>query len=271
MSYKTILVNVDVEGSTVPVVKAAIELAQRFGAKLIGFCAASVSTPATGPEGAALAAEMWQQARDDERRFKDLRREFEAQVGGVVEAEWRDAAENPTFALTRLSRMADLIVTEASHGAATRDSARRSDPGSLVLQTGRPLFVVGTEQYPLGRKILVAWKDTREARRAIRDAIPFLQRAAEVTVATIAPSVDQQVRDGVADVLAFLIRHEIYARSAHIESSRERDCLIELTNTYDADLVVSGAFGHSRVREWVFGGMTRSLLDETRIHRFMSH
>lgn len=120
MSYKTILVNVDVEGSTVPVVKAAIELAQRFGAKLIGFCAASVSTPATGPEGAALAAEMWQQARDDERRFKDLRREFEAQVGGVVEAEWRDAAENPTFALTRLSRMADLIVTEASHGAATR-------------------------------------------------------------------------------------------------------------------------------------------------------
>ncbi len=165
MSYKSILVNLDIDGPIKPVVKASAELARRSGARLIGFCAADAYLPVTGPEGATLAADVWQQMReDDERRFKELRKEFEALVAGTVETEWRDALERPTYALVQASRMADLVVTQAVDGAATRDTPRRSDPGSAILQTGRPVLVVGTDtEHRLGRKILVAWKDTREA------------------------------------------------------------------------------------------------------------
>ncbi|HTO33094.1 MAG TPA: universal stress protein [Pararhizobium sp.] len=272
MSYKSILVNLDIDGPIAPVMKAASELAQRWNTKLIGFCAADVYLPITGPEGATLAGEVWQQMRDDdERRFKELRKEFEALVAGAVSTEWRDAQERPTYALVQASRNADLVVMHASDGAATKDTARRSDPGSVVLQTGRPLVVVGTDTaHRVGRKIVVAWKDTKEARRAVFDAVPLLQAADDVVVATVASTIDQWARESIVDVVAFLARHGVAARSETIESYRESDGLIELIDRHDADLVVSGAYGHSRLREWAFGGMTRSLLDEIRLHRFMS-
>ncbi|ANH08370.1 universal stress protein [Shinella sp. HZN7] len=272
MSYKSILVNLDVDGPIGPVVKAARALAQRWNARLIGFCAADVYLPVTGPEGATLAAEVWQQMRDDdERRFKELRKEFETLVAGAVETEWREALERPTYALVQASRAADLVVMQAADGAATRDTARRSDPGSVVLQAGRPLLIVGTEaEHRLGRKIVVAWKDTKEARRAVLDAVPLLQAADDVIVVTVAPTIDQWARESMADVTAFLARHGVAARNESMESYHESDSLIALVDRYDADLVVSGAFGHSRLREWAFGGMTRSLLDEVRLNRFMS-
>ncbi|CAK7260435.1 MULTISPECIES: universal stress protein [unclassified Shinella] len=272
MSYKSILVNLDADRSNVVVVKAASALAQRWNARLIGFCAADAYLPVTGPEGATLAGEVWQQMRDDdERRFKDRRKEFEALVAGAAETEWRDAMERPTYALVQASRAADLVVMQAADGAATRDTARRSDPGSAVLQTGRPLLIVGTgTEHRIGRKIVVAWKDTKEARRAVFDAIPLLQAADDVIVVTVASTIDQCARASIADITAFLARHGVAARNETVESYRESDSLIALVDRYDADLVVSGAFGHSRLREWAFGGMTRSLLDETRLNRFMS-
>ncbi|WP_242218562.1 universal stress protein [Shinella zoogloeoides] len=273
MSYKSILVNLDVEGPIVPVVKAASELAQRWNARLTGFCATDAYLPVTGPEGAELAAEVWRQMRDDdERRFKDLRKEFEALVAGVVATDWRVAQERPTYALAQAARIADIVVTGAADGAATKDTARRVDPGSAVLQLGRPLLVVGNDMaHRVGRKIVVAWKDTREARRAVADAMPLLQAADDVVVATVAPAIDQWARESLGDVVSFLAAHGVTARSETVESGRETDSLIELIDRHDADLVVSGAYGHSRLREWAFGGMTRSLLDEIRISRFMSN
>ena len=272
MSYKSILVNLDIDGPIGPVVKAATALARRSDAKLIGFCAADAYLPVTGPEGAAMAAEVMQQMRDDdERRFGELRGQFENLVAGAVETEWRDASEGPTYALVLASRAADLIVTQARRGASTGDRARAADPGSVVLQAGRPLLVVGADAgQPPGRKVVVAWKDTREARRAVMDAVPLLQAAEEVAVVTVAPTIDQWTRDGIADVAAFLARHGVTARSEAIESSLESDSLIDFINARGADLVVSGAYGHSRLREWAFGGVTRSLLDQTRLNRFLS-
>lgn len=272
MSYKSILVNLDVDGPAAPVVKAAIGLAQRFEARLIGFCAADAYLPVTGPEGAALAAEVMEQMRDDdERRFKELREDFETLAAGTVATEWRAVPEGPTYALVQASRAADLIVTQARRGAATGDRARAADPGSVVLQSGRPVLAIGAgvEQAP-GRKVVVAWKDTREARRAVADAVPLLRAADTVSIVTVAPSIDPWAREGVADVAAFLARHGITAHSEAIESARESESLLDFIAAQDADLVVSGAYGHSRLREWAFGGVTRSLLDETRLNRFLS-
>lgn len=272
MSYKSILVNLDIDGPVVPIVKAATDLAKRSEARLIGFCAADAPLPITGPGAEALAVEAWQQMRADiEQRFKELHEQFVTLVAGTVETEWCDVLENPTQALARLSRTADLVVAGARQGAATGDLYRTSDPGSVVLQAGRPLLVVAAGADKVSaRKIAVAWKETREARRAVADAVPLLSQADQVTVVTVAAEIDGWIREGVADVVAFLARHGIKAGSEIIESPDDSGKLLEFFGSSRADLVVSGAYGHSRLREWAFGGVTRSLLDQTGLSRFMS-
>lgn len=272
MGYKSILVNLDIDGPAVPVVKASAGLAERLGARLIGFCAADAPIPLAGPESSGMAAEAWMQMREDiQSRFKALRGKFETLVAGAVETGWRDALDNPTRALACEARAADLIVMGAAEGAATGDAYRRADPGTIALQAGRPLLVVarGAEQVPL-KNVVVAWKDAREARRAVADAIPLLKSADRVTVVTVAAEVDQWVRTSLAEVVAFLGTHGVKAHPELIESSDEHLALLGSLGSGGADLAVSGAYGHSRLREWAFGGVTRSLLDETGLNRFMS-
>lgn len=120
------------------------------------------------------------------------------------------------------------------------------------------------------KDVVIAWKDTREARRAVADAVPLLRLALNVTVVTVADERGQWVDQSVADVVGFLARHGVEARSKVLENSDDSGRLVEFIVANHADLVVSGAYGHSRLREWAFGGMTRSLLDETGLNRLMS-
>jgi nucleotide-binding universal stress UspA family protein len=273
MSYKSILLNVDIDGPIGPITRIAIDLAKRCEARLIGFCAADAPLPVTmAPEGAAIAAEVWQQLKDDiQKRFKDLHAEFDSLVAGSVATEWRNTLDNPDHALVTTARIADLIITGASEGASTGDSYRTVDPGSLVLRAGRPLLIAsgGTEHAPTGR-IVVAWKDTREARRAVADAVPLMAMANEVIVVMVASEPDDRISAGIEDVATFLATHGITARTEVLKADDESNRLIDFLSSANADLIVSGAYGHSRIREWVFGGVTRSLLDDVRICRFMS-
>lgn len=272
MSYKSILVNLDIDGPVVPVVKAATDLAVRMEARLIGFCSADAPMPMATPESGALAAEAWMQMRENiETRFRELRGKFGDLVAGTVKTEWREALDNPSHALARESRAADLIVMGASEGAATGDAYRRADPGSVALQAGRPLLVVARNAEQVHAKdIVVAWKDTREARRAVADALPLLRAASSVTVVTVMAAKEPWSEQGIADVAAFLACHGVKAGSEILESPDESGRLVEFITASRADLVVYGAYGHSRLREWAFGGVTRSLLDETGLNRFMS-
>ena len=159
MSYRSILVNLDIDGPVVPVVKAAADLAGRFQAKLIGLCAADAPIVVAGPAGAGLAAEAWMQMRDDiKSRFKDVHDKFGKLIAGKAVTEWRETLDNPTRAVAEAARAADLIVLGAVEGAATGDAYRQADPGSIALQAGRPLLVVArdTEQVR-ARNIAVAW------------------------------------------------------------------------------------------------------------------
>jgi nucleotide-binding universal stress UspA family protein len=273
MSYRSILVNLDIDGPIAPITKLAIDLAKRFEARLIGFSAADAALPAVmAPEGGVIAVEVWQQMKDDIRkRFKDLHAEFDGVVADSVKTEWRDALDIPNRALPTAARLADLIVTGASKGASTGDTYRVADPGSVVLQAGRPVLVAASgSEHVLAKKVVIAWKDTREARRAVVDAVPLLKAAGEVAVVTVDSEAADWIKAGVADVAAFLASHDIKARSEVIKAKDDVDSLTEFVTSTHADLVVSGAYGHSRVREWVFGGVTRSLLDEIGLNRFMS-
>lgn len=273
MGYKTILVNLDIDGPVAPLTAAAIDLAARFNARLIGFCAADAPLLVTGMEGGEMAAEAWQMMRKDiALHFEALRAAFEKAVGRKVHAQWRDSLESPSQGLARVARSADLIVMNASEGAATGDAFRACNPGSVVLQAGRPLLIAakGADRVQ-AKKVTVAWKDTREARRAVADAVPLLMTAEEVDVVAVAGETDSWLRESLSDVGSFLAGHGIKARTHAIEDAHDSEALLSFLRESRTDVVVSGAYGHSRLREWVFGGVTRSLIDQTDLNRFLSN
>jgi nucleotide-binding universal stress UspA family protein len=116
----------------------------------------------------------------------------------------------------------------------------------------------------------VGWKDTREARRAVWDALPFLKRASQVVVI----SVDDG--DGAADpqdIVGLLQVHDVYATSVRKDAcgSAASEALVDAASEQAADLLVAGAYGHGRLREWAFGGVTRDLLAYAPICCLMSH
>ena len=272
MSYKSIIVNLDIDGPVVPILKLAIDLAMHFEARLIGFSAAEAHLPFGGPEGGAIAAEVWQQEKDDiEHRLLKLHAEFDKLTAGAVKAEWRQMVGDPTRSLAVTARLADLIVIAARSGAATGDAYRTVDPGSLVIQSGRPILIAADADAPMAAKhAVIAWKDTREARRAVADAVPLLLSAEEVSVVTVDREPNEATRKAIADVGAFLLHHGIKARTEVISAKDESRSLREFFGACRADIVVSGAYGHSRLREWAFGGVTRSLLDQVGLNRFMA-
>ena len=122
--------------------------------------------------------------------------------------------------------------------------------------------------------VVIGWKDTREARRAVQDALPFLHEAKRVTIMEICEKDEMDgARHHVADVVRYLAQHRIKAESrieiqAHGSGA---DQIIGLAEDEGADLLVTGAYGHSRLNEWVFGGMTRELLTSSPICCLMSH
>jgi nucleotide-binding universal stress UspA family protein len=123
--------------------------------------------------------------------------------------------------------------------------------------------------------VVVGWKDTREARRAIQDALPLLRRAARVLVVELSETTEEKgaAQEAVAEVVRYLDRHRVKA-DALVQVSEGGSGvkqLIELALQEGADLIVAGAYGHSRLGEWLFGGMTRGLLAESPICCLFSH
>src|SRR4029078_9184937 len=134
--------------------------------RLVGVPAANVPPPAIGPDGMAFDAGLKQQEwQAIENRQRILRKLFESIAGTLADIEWRAAVDSPTRFVLDHARMADLIVADAVEGPHVANAYRSIDPGSLVLNAGRPVLLVqsGAERIS-ARKVLIAWKDTRESR-----------------------------------------------------------------------------------------------------------
>jgi nucleotide-binding universal stress UspA family protein len=195
------------------------------------------------------------------------------------ELEWRSALDVPIHAVPREARSADLVVvgrTKDDFEAAYPGSGILTlEPGGAILSMGRPTLIVPDDIGSLrAEHIVIGWKDTREARRAVQDAIPFLQEAIGVTVVELFEAGGEgPARAHVADVAEYLLHHQIKSCDGitlHQEGSGAAQ-LIELAEKKGADLLVTGAYGHSRFGEWIFGGMTRNLLATSPICCLMSH
>jgi nucleotide-binding universal stress UspA family protein len=144
----------------------------------------------------------------------------------------------------------------------------------LVMQIGRPVLIVpeACEATTLNRMV-VAWKDTREARHAALDALPLLKIAAHVTIVAVTTRDDlPEAAKRLDDVVRWLKRHGIEAQSVVSESAGDdAGRLNAIAQDQKADLIIAGAYGHSRLREWALGGVTSDLLLRAKRCIFVSH
>jgi nucleotide-binding universal stress UspA family protein len=273
MAYQSILVNLDMDGINDPVLNFAADLASRLEARLIGFAAAAIAPQIVSADGMVFDGEIIQMEREEiGKRLKELEQQFTKQASAAVSCEWRGGPGEPTLLLSEFARAADLIITATPEEPSLFNPYRSVDLGSLVLRAGRPVLLAKQNSERLvAQTALVAWKDSREARRAVSDAVPLLAMAGEVVVTTLSKEADIQMKESLSDVAAYLSRHGIAAQTEILKQSDEPGILVEFARSIRADLVVAGGYGHSRLREWVFGGMTRSLFKENRLNRFMSN
>ena len=165
------------------------------------------------------------------------------------------------------ARAADLVII-GSHPV--RDDVYRAfDPGTVILNAGRPVLVVpDAAAGSSGARVLVAWKDTREARHAVQSALPYLKVAKHVSLVEIAEGVlEWAARSQLDDVEKYLLRHgvKVSGKSVLTPEGLPADQLMNIARGDGVDLIVAGAYGHTRLGEWVFGGVTRGLLERSDI------
>jgi len=260
MTYKDLLVMVDDGFGATERIRFAVALAERFDAHLAGLYGA----PPTRPE-------LPQVARRARERFEDIAGQRR------ISMEWRAAHGFPVDAAVVQARYVDLVILGQLEPGNALASVDCPPPEEVALSVGRPVLVVPyVGQYAAaGPRALVAWNASREATRAINDALPLLAAAGSVTVLTVDPVVGHDEHGEVpgADIGLYLARHGI---KAHVEEAVSGevgvgDVVLSRAADMGADLLVMGAYGHSRVRELVLGGVTRTILKSMTLPVLMSH
>ena len=274
MDYKTVMVSLALDRPNKSCLTVAGDIAERFGARIIGVAAADLRPPMYFAEGGFAQKLLDEEVAAIQKRLSGLEAEFRASVQKRAKTvEWRSARALPAPYMLQQARAADILVVGARTEALV-DPGAAVDPGDLVMQAGRPLLVVPPSVQWLDlRSLLVAWKDVREARRAVLDALPLLAAAKEVTIAEI-PERGTHRADAlsrVADIAAWLSGHGIVANTVVPESGTG---VVEQLDKIAADVgagaVIAGAYGHSRLREWILSGVTRHLATESRRCAFLS-
>ena len=271
MSYATLLVVSDLNPKSANRLKIAANLAERFKARVIGIAAQDVIVPLSMAQSDAFAdADVWAQAQAEIARHLQLvEQQFrEAFKDHANQIEWRSAVAEPVSFITEESRAADLIIA----GKTTDETLL--DPTDLVMRAGRPALLIPDEAESLkAERVLISWKDAREARRAIRDALPFLRLAQKTIVAEIDEDENPAAASRrVADVVAWLATHGVQANGVSEAASESPAAQLgKIAAREDADLIIAGAYGHSKLREWVFGGVTRDLFLKSSRAQFFAH
>jgi nucleotide-binding universal stress UspA family protein len=273
MSLAAIMVHVDVERDSEQRVQVALRLANRFRAALIGV-AGSEPRPAFAAAGIAVYTDP--DRSDPQRmtaRLDAMGKKFCVQGATLEQVEWRSSLGPAADLLVQEARAADLILVGHRHRAGKASGL--VDPGVILLRAGRPLLVVPDTVGPLElRRAVVAWKDTRECRRAVRDAIPLLQQAREVLLVALGEGeTESRTKQVLADVRAHLARHDVIVAGEIWRPARGPvlDELLRIVREESADLLVAGGYGHSRLGEWMFGGVTHELLAQSPVCCMLSH
>ena len=272
---RSILVHMDSSPCSRLRLQVADRLAARFDATATAAYAVTPSLVAhpsgfmPGGDAGALLVEF------DDQRLRTAKALFDQAVDdGLSHLHWEVLGEEPVHALRRAALYADLLVL----GQREPKDGVRDVPvdfvSAVVIDSGTPALVLPYIQKDadFGRKIMVAWKETREAARAVTQAMPLLRKAERVDVAlwdegygetdAIAARIDARLRaHGVEPVL----------HRCGPEASGMGELILSTASSLGADLLVMGCYGHSRAREWVLGGASHTLLQSMTLPVLMTH
>ena len=253
MAYKDILVYLDPTAETAQRLRLARDLAKAHKARLIAVDAAA---SALEGESARAAAQMFETATAE----AGLRAIF-------IPAE--KAGEGDAF-----THCVDLIIAPAPGGAA-REFIRRGLLDRALTDSGAPMLILppGFEGGTVGENVVIAWNGGREALRAVHDAMPFLEQARKVSVFCFS-SRPSDLRASAELLVDHLASHGVAAKISDWTNTGDLtaiEALFASLDTQDADLIVAGAFGHSRLYEGLFGGVSMDLIRQQSLPVLMSH
>ncbi|MGX6998474.1 universal stress protein [Caballeronia sp. KNU42] len=279
MSYKSIVVQLDMSARAHTRLEYALRLARQFDAHLTGVFSAFSPDPRSFYVMAGTADYYEEHRKARQERHGALERIFHAELlRAEVRGQWVDYPDSQGQAIPRYARYADLVVAGQEDPDDPEGFIADYFPETLVMTSGRPvLFIPYTGVFPtLGTNIMVAWNGSRESARAVQDAMPLLQRAEKVTVVRLNELKDEPGTHHIpgADIALLLARHDVRAEVAALDGVNDvpmGDMLISRASDLGADLVVMGAYGHSRWQELVMGGATRTMLESMPIPVLMSH
>jgi len=279
LTYKTILVHFDTTPQAGARLELALSIAQSFGAHLIGlYLPERAQLP--GLFGVTIPPSLLDQmSREKLRRRNEAADSFDRAVSGfgLTSYEWRAPAGFSTDTAINESRYCDLAIIGQRNPEEPNPFLPEDFEESLLMGTGGPVLMTPytAKDVKVAENVLVAWNGTREATRAVKDALPLLTRARKVTVMTIGPRpADAESPDALAaDVARFLSRHGIHAETV-FDANIGIDAgewILSRASDLGAQLIVMGAYGHTRLRELILGGVTRTLLNEMTVPVLMSH
>lgn len=278
MSYKTILVHCDGGRGVGIRLMVGADLACRFDARLVALHAREPFELASFSEGTIPVTPLLDAyKRAGDAAEQTARASYgKATKGREIASEWRVFEAFADEALAVGARYADLVVV----GQADPDDAdagRADLPEVTALATGRPVLVIPRIGAPesIGRTVMLCWNAGRECARAAGDALPFLRAAGKVIVLVVDPHVTPtgHGEEPGADVATWLARHGVNV-SVQREVGLDNDVgniILSRAADFDVDLIVMGIYGHSRVREMILGGASRTLLASMTVPVLMSH
>ena len=276
MSYKTILVHADHARSAAQRIGVAARLALEHEAHLVGAAMSGLSRYIYQDSGMDLARTvlathvdaLYARANAALDGFDHL-----AAAAGLDSFERRMVDDEPGAALALQARYADLVVLSQTD---LDDPVARVTPGIaeyVMLAGARPVLVLPSAgQFPhIGRRALVAWDASPEATRALTGALPLLRRAASATVAVINPGEEHGPQPG-HDIALYLARQGVKAEVLVQRTGGDvGEALLSLAAERDADLLVMGGYGHTRLREMMLGGVTATILRAMTLPVLMAH
>lgn len=278
MPYKTILVHLDQADHAGNRIEVAADLAMAEGAHLIGAAMIGVSTLTfkrshIEEKDPAVAAHL-NFLRDRASRFAA---DFEAIVRqkGVESYEGRVVDGEAGYGICLQARYSDLVVIGQTDLDQRAPAVAPDFPEFVLMHAGRPVLIIPRRRRieNFGKSVLIGWNASQEATRAVTDSLPILRRADVVRVAVFNPDSESEVHgdQAGADIALFLARHGVKVEVLPPQQAdKVGSALLALADAHAVDLLVMGGYGHTRFREFLLGGVTRTVLAEMRIPVLMS-
>jgi len=280
MAIKEILVHLDAAAQAPARLDIAAQLAERLGAHLTGLFVADIAYPVFGGDlggGAAMAEAIAAIAADANSEGEKLKPVFEERLRrSGIPGEWRQVEGFTARMVATHGMYADLVVV----GQVSPDGPETSGDALIeaaIFETGRPVLLTpyAGRFSTIGTRAIIGWNASPQAARAVHDALPLLGKASSVTVVVVDPEGGDTVHGEApgADIARHLARHGLQVTVRRVPGGgiSPGEVLLNEAAELNADLIVMGAYGHSRLREMVLGGATRTLLRQMTAPVLMAH